>query len=358
MVRVSIFSFFIIFSIFCFFIVEIRQVKAEDDCWRVLEYGTYDLVRTKDFWSSNSSFRREACEKYKKISRSSDSVAAEGHYYLIGGQGKYSRARYDELGKWACEKVESSESIKSLQTRLVRTLNPKVYDTYMLCKQFQQQGIGIRITRAMDDKRVTIALKDNMFHERKPEYYFKLSGIYPTDNHFKNFVGKLWSKKDSDFVIDNNWNMLTCDRIMKLNSKPGAIIAEQSNITLHSSKDVISVDFGEIRNPPKEPPPPKKIISYEINYRTKYLNRNVTVTLQPNSGTFPIYDQEGGCGPNDIARFSISNHILQTYIKDSCSPGSNGNQVNLKTAQPGAISRATAYGYWLECKLVKKNYSK
>ncbi len=33
---------------------------------------------------------------------------------------------------------------------------------------------------------------------------------------------------------------------------------------------------------------------------------------------------------NDIAQFSINNHMLQTYIKDSCSSGSNGNQVVMK----------------------------
>ncbi len=101
----------------------------------------------------------------------------------------------------------------------------------------------------------------------------------------------------------------------------------------------------------------RRITGYEIKFKTKYLSKNATVTLQPNSGAYYIYNQPGGCGPNDIAMFSISNHILQTYIKDSCTEGSKGNLVNLKDAQLGTKSRATDYGYWIECTLINKYYS-
>ncbi len=112
-------------------------------------------------------------------------------------------------------------------------------------------------------------------------------------------------------------------------------------------------DIDENPRPVAEP----TIINYEIHFRTKYLGKKGTVTLQPNTGSYPIYNQPGGCGPNDVAKFSINNHILQTYIKDSCSSGEEGNKVNLKDAQIGAISKVTAHGYWVECKLIKKNYS-
>lgn len=100
-----------------------------------------------------------------------------------------------------------------------------------------------------------------------------------------------------------------------------------------------------------------RIVSYDIHYKTKYMKKNATVTLQPSSGTYVIYNQPGGCGPNDIAWFSINDHILETYIKDSCDAGTYGIKVNLKNAQLGDKSRAVDYGYWVECELIKKNYS-
>lgn len=93
----------------------------------------------------------------------------------------------------------------------------------------------------------------------------------------------------------------------------------------------------------------QKTTGYKFEYFTTYLNKSGTGVLQARNDEYVIYDEPGGCGPNDVAKCTTDNDgMLRAYIKDSCSgSGKFGNKIN----STGTISRGVDNTFIVSCKV-------
>lgn len=315
-------------------------------CEWVLQYGAQDLIDKETFYSTNNAYRKSVCSEYTKTSKDGTSVELEGHYGKIGGQGKYSRDKYDNLGTWACENSASTESTELLKKSFVRSASPKVYESLQICLRLTQQKWDFKTTRVLGGKKLIVSLKDLIANQRTAEFRLKVTAIAFESEHLTCDVGSLAPAIDGKKVLTINQNLesLICKRNIKNSSLPGEVLAPETSLIILTSKENITVELGEIANKPKTP---KKIVGFVVDYKTKYKSHSGTQSIPLRNGKVSIYNQPGGCdnAPDIAYCYTDAGGFLYGYIKDSCSGGNTSGPVS----RVGQTASAADYGFDISC---------
>lgn len=238
------------------------SVSAQDDsfvCNALLRHGVFDKFRDTRSSANASQLQTHICEAYSKLQQDKVAGHAEGHYFLAGGEGSYSRDQLESIGQFMCADSFNASSASSALTIIQDKISPAAMDAYRECIAQNSSGLKTKtLFREEDQGQVTIEIRYVAPVGAPPQTTIDKIVLTPTDA-FK-CQGPLWDLQGKTNGVGTNAVAMSCER--KITGTPfswagASVLAVPSTIAVLTTSGTLTRSLTSIIAAP--PPTPLSV---------------------------------------------------------------------------------------------------
>jgi hypothetical protein len=235
---------------------------AQDDsfvCNALLRHGVYDKYREIRSSASASQLQTHICEAYTKLQQDKTAGHVEANYFLVGGEGSYSREQLESIGQFMCADTFNASSASSALTLIQDKISPAAMDAYRECIAQNSSGLKTKtVFREEDQGQVTIEVRYVAPVGAAPQTTINKIVLTPLDA-FK-CQGPLWDLQGKANGVGTNAVAMSCERKIAttpFSSGGQSILAGPNTIAVLTTSGTLTRSLTTILAAP--PPTPLNI---------------------------------------------------------------------------------------------------